>query len=138
MFFRFGLFLSVYIFFWFLCILFPLYYGIGATIRIGREIRCLLYAGFLFYLLFFCNKLLYFLAFIFLYSFQFVIWILWEWETNYSFSNLIFLSESRLKFQFNIFQSTHNKEKRVTYDIQNLILAYNDIIRDAESLGRCW
>ena len=36
------------LFFWFLSILGPPYWGIGATIRIGREIRCLLHAGFLF------------------------------------------------------------------------------------------
>ena len=33
-------------FFCFFCILGPPYCGIGATIRIGREIRCLPYAGF--------------------------------------------------------------------------------------------
>ena len=33
--------------FWFLSILVPPYCGIGATIRIGQKIRCLLYAGFL-------------------------------------------------------------------------------------------
>ena len=36
-------------FFWFLCILGPPYCGIGATIRIGRDIRCLSYAGFFLY-----------------------------------------------------------------------------------------
>ena len=45
-FFRFGLFFRFLFFFWFLCILGPPYCGIGATIRIGREIRCLPYAGF--------------------------------------------------------------------------------------------
>ena len=45
-FFCFGLFFSVFIFFWFLFILGPPYCGIGATIRIGRGIRFLPYAGF--------------------------------------------------------------------------------------------
>ena len=40
-------FFHFYLFFWFLCILGPPYCGISATIRIGREIRCLPYAGFL-------------------------------------------------------------------------------------------
>ena len=34
---------------WFLGILGPPYCGIGATIRIGREMLCLPYAGFFFY-----------------------------------------------------------------------------------------
>ena len=46
-FFRFGLLFPFLIFFLVLCILGPPYCGIGATIRIGREIRCLPYAGFL-------------------------------------------------------------------------------------------
>ena len=46
-FFRFGFF-SVFNFFFVLCIHGSPYCGIGATIRIGREIRCLPYAGFLF------------------------------------------------------------------------------------------
>ena len=44
-FFRFGLFFCFNCF-WFLCILGPPYCGIGATIRTGQEIRCLLYTGF--------------------------------------------------------------------------------------------
>ena len=48
-FFRFGLFFLFLIFFGVLCILGPTYCGLGATIRIGREIRCLPYAGFLLY-----------------------------------------------------------------------------------------
>ena len=47
-FFRFGLFFPFCFFFGFLCILGPPYCGIDATIRIGREIQCLPYAGFLF------------------------------------------------------------------------------------------
>ena len=46
-FFRFGLFFPFLIYFLVLCILGPPYCGIGATIRIGREIQCLPYAGFL-------------------------------------------------------------------------------------------
>ena len=47
-FFCFGLFFNFSILFVvFLCILGPSYCGVGATIRIGREIRCLPYAGFL-------------------------------------------------------------------------------------------
>ena len=45
-FFRFVLFFPFLNSFWFLFILGPPYGGIGATIRIGREIRCLPYAGF--------------------------------------------------------------------------------------------
>ena len=37
---------AYFAYFWFLCILGPPYCGIGATIRIGREILCLPYAGF--------------------------------------------------------------------------------------------
>ena len=36
-----------FLFFWFLFILGPPYSGSGATIRIGQEIRCLPFAGFL-------------------------------------------------------------------------------------------
>ena len=46
-FFRFGLFFQFFKKFGFLGILGPPYCGIGATIRIGREILCLPYAGFL-------------------------------------------------------------------------------------------
>ena len=45
--FRFGLFFPFLPFFWFLCILGSPYGGIGATIRIGREVQCLPSAGFL-------------------------------------------------------------------------------------------
>ena len=45
-FFRFGLIFSVYKKIWVFGILGPPYCGIGPTIRIGREIRCLPYAGF--------------------------------------------------------------------------------------------
>ena len=37
---------SVFKYFLVLCILGPPYCGIGATLRIGREIQCLPYAGF--------------------------------------------------------------------------------------------
>ena len=36
----------VFQFIWFLGILGPPYWGIGATIRIGQEMLCLLYEGF--------------------------------------------------------------------------------------------
>ena len=45
-FFCFGLFFPFLNFFWFLFILGPPYCGFSATIRIGREIRFLPYAGF--------------------------------------------------------------------------------------------
>ena len=55
--FRFGLFFPFFKKIGFLGILGPPYCGIGATIRIGREIHCLPYAGFIFiFNLFFCHK----------------------------------------------------------------------------------